>query len=204
MAIGAVRHPGSYAHAPMDACSLLRPGLLAGRTIALGGGDALAAPLAALGARTPPLLPTLDEDVAAADVRGVLATHGEIDVLLHDLRPAFDGGGNDGLRVALDRAWIAVRAVAVAAFIAGERGGRVVLVAPSPDDCDPAASAVRAAAENLARTLSIEWARHRIATVAIAPGATTRDDELAALTAYLASPAGAYFSGCRLELGAVA
>src|ERR671934_252664 len=48
----------------------------------------------------------------------------------------------------------------------------------------------RAGLENLARTLSIEWARHAVTTVAIAPGASTSAGELAALVAYLASPAG--------------
>jgi NAD(P)-dependent dehydrogenase (short-subunit alcohol dehydrogenase family) len=97
-----------------------------------------------------------------------------------------------------------VRAVANAAFIPDARGGKVVVVAPAPDDDRPAAAGVRAAAENLARTLSIEWARHAITAVAITPGADTDDFELAALAAYLVSPAGDYFSGCRLALGEVA
>jgi hypothetical protein len=37
--------------------------------------------------------------------------------------------------------------------------------------------------------------------VTIAPGDSTSASELAALTAYLASEAGAYFSGCLLDLG---
>lgn len=190
----------------MDATALLRPGLLADRVIALGGGEALGSPLAALGAATPALTATLDEDAAAAGVGELLAAHGAIDVLLHDLRPAFAAASTDGhdpLRAALDGAWIAVRAVANGAFIPDARGGRVVVVAPPPDGGDPAAAGLRAAAENLARTLSIEWARHAITTVAITPGATTDDAQLAALAAYLASPAGAYFSGCRLALGEV-
>ncbi len=58
----------------------------------------------------------------------------------------------------------------------------------------------RAGLENLARTLSIEWSRYHVTTVAVAPGAGTPAGEVAALTAYLASPAGAYFSGCLLDL----
>jgi NAD(P)-dependent dehydrogenase (short-subunit alcohol dehydrogenase family) len=193
----------------MDAAALLRPGLLAGRTIALGGGSAAGSPLAALGATTAALPATLDEDDAAAHVRGALTAHGRVDALVHDLRPAFAGGGADALRATLELAWVTIRAVANEAFIPGARGGRAILLAPSPGpgpggeaDADAGtAEAARAAAENLARTLSIEWARHQITTVAVAPGARTTDDELAALTAYLASPAGDYFSGTRLSLG---
>ena len=151
----------------MDATALLRPGLLDGRVVALGGDEAgagaLGAPLAALGARLAPLPAALDEDAMAA------AVDPATDALVHDLRPAFA----DGLRAALDLAWVTMRAVATVAFIPGRRGGKVTLVAPAPDDAEPAAAGARAAAENLARTLSIEWARHGIATVAIAPGADT-------------------------------
>jgi NAD(P)-dependent dehydrogenase (short-subunit alcohol dehydrogenase family) len=179
----------------MDATALLRRGLLAGRVVALGGGDVLGPPLAALGAATPTLPATLDEDALAA------AVDPTTDVLVHDLRPAFAGGGRDGLRAALELAWVTVRAVALTAFIPDARGGKATLVAPAPDDGDPAAAGARAAAENLARTLSIEWARHRIAIVAITPGPATTDAQLAALAAYLASPAGDYWSGCRVALG---
>ncbi len=65
------------------------------------------------------------------------------------------------------------------------------------------AKAARAGAENLARTLSVEWARHEITVVTIALGDVTAPGEAAALTAYLASPAGAYFSGCQLDLRGV-
>jgi hypothetical protein len=65
------------------------------------------------------------------------------------------------------------------------------------------ATAARAALENTARTLSIEWARFGITTTAITPGPATPDAEIAALVAFLVSPAGEYFSGCRFELGVV-
>jgi len=182
----------------MDATTLLRPHLLDGRVIALGGGghgDALAGPLGALGARTMSLPATLDEDAMAP------AVDARIDVLVHDLRSAFGADGcADPLRAALDLAWVTVRAVATAAFIPASRSGKVTLIAPAPDGGHATAGA-RAAVENLARTLSIEWARHGITTVALTPGAQTTDAELAALAAYLASPAGDYFSGCRLSLG---
>jgi NAD(P)-dependent dehydrogenase (short-subunit alcohol dehydrogenase family) len=182
----------------MDATALLRPHLLDGCVVALGGGgDALvSSPLTALGVTTRQLPRTLDEEALAAAVDPLT------DVLVHDLRPAFVGGGGDeALRATLDLAWVTVRAVANTAFIPDARGGKVTLIAPRPDDADVAAAGVRAAAENLARTLSIEWARHSIVTVALTPGAHTADAELVALAAYLASPAGDYFSGCRLALG---
>jgi NAD(P)-dependent dehydrogenase (short-subunit alcohol dehydrogenase family) len=189
----------------MDPRSLLRPGLLDGVTVALGGG-AFGPELAALGA-TPATLPvTLDEESAAEHARAARVAHGALHLLLHDLRPQFGAGGNDGLRAALDSAWVTVRAVANAAWIGEEAGppGKVVLIAPPPAAGDPAAAGVRGAAENMARTLSVEWSRFGIRTVAVTPGPATGDGELAALAAYLASPAGDYFSGTRLALGELA
>lgn len=225
----------------MDPRALLRSGLLDGRTIALGGEAPFAPSLTALGAVVAPLAPTLDETEATARAAAAIAAQGPLDVLVHDLRPAFAGGGHDGLRTALDECWVTLRAVANAAWIEPRRDGRVVLIAPPPGDAaaaaadagapapagrlaavpppephgaddaaarlaapplpDPHADGVRGAAENIARTLSIEWARYGIRAVAITPGALTTDDELAALAAYLASPAGDYFSGARLSLG---
>lgn len=187
----------------MDPRTLLRPGLLDGLTIALGGGSAFGPDLAALGATTAALPVTLDEEEAAGHARAARVAHGALDVLVHDLRPQFGAGGDDGLRAALDACWVTVRAVANAAWIGEEAGvpGKVVLVAPPGSDGDPAAAAVRGAAENMARTLSIEWSRFGIRTVAVTPGEATGDGELVALAGYLASPAGDYFSGTRLALG---
>ncbi len=103
------------------------------------------------------------------------------------------------LAACLQSTWTATRAVAQGALLPGGRGGRVLYVMP-PAPGGELAGAARAGLENLARTLSIEWARHAITVVAIAPGATTEAGEVAALVAYLASPAGAYFSGCLLDM----
>jgi citronellol/citronellal dehydrogenase len=112
------------------------------------------------------------------------------------------GAPADALIAALEASWRVTRAVANAAFIAGGRGGRIAYLAPptgSPGAGEHA-DAARAGLENLARTLSIEWARYGITPVAIAPGPSTTPQELAGVVAYLASPAGSYSSGCLLDL----
>jgi NAD(P)-dependent dehydrogenase (short-subunit alcohol dehydrogenase family) len=106
------------------------------------------------------------------------------------------------LRACLDATWNVTRAVVTHAFLpAGSSppAGRIVYLAPAPS-AGAQADAARAGLENLGRTLSIEWARHGITLITIAPGGATAAGEVAALTAYLASPAGAYFSGCLLDL----
>ena len=103
----------------------------------------------------------------------------------------FEGAGE--VPAVLDEAWDAIRG--------GLRDDQlIVLIAPPPGDAH--AEAARAGLENMARTLSIEWARRGIRPVAIAPGRTTSPAEIAELVAFLASPAGAYYSGCRFDLGA--
>jgi NAD(P)-dependent dehydrogenase (short-subunit alcohol dehydrogenase family) len=122
--------------------------------------------------------------------------------LIYDAGPAFAGGGQDRLRECLEQAWIAVHDVATGALIPAG-AGKVVLIAPTPD-AGSFATAARAGLENLARTLSVEWARYGISTVAVGPGAVTTEDEVAELVSYLVSPAGEYFTGCMFELGASA
>jgi citronellol/citronellal dehydrogenase len=159
---------------------------------------------------------TLDEGAIEEAVGHALAQTGGVDLLVVDGAGLFaagerergrddtaDAGASAAARQALiaclDASWNVTRAVANRAFLPESRGGRIVYLAP-PADAGEHADAARAGLENLARTLSIEWARHSITTVAIAPGAVTASGEVAALTAYLASPAGAYFSGCLLDL----
>jgi hypothetical protein len=170
--------------------ALLRPGLLEGATIAFAGsGAALAAAreaCAALGASTPVLdADLLDEEAVAAAAATLMPAPCALVCQATDLR-------------AVDGAWSATRAVATTAWIEHpDRPGKVVLVGP-PDDV-----AARAALENLARTLSVEWARYGIVTTAVLPGAATTAGEVAQLTAYLVSPAGDYASGCAFTLGTV-
>jgi hypothetical protein len=157
---------------------VLRPGVLAGVRVRVspGGelGDAVAARFAALG----------------ADPAGE-----EGDVLVWDGAAAFlSAPGADGVRAALDDGWDAIRG-------ALRDGLLILLLAPRPGDAH--AEAARAGLENMARTLSVEWARLGIRPVAIHPGAATAAGEVAEIAAYLASPAGAFFSGCRFDLGSV-
>jgi citronellol/citronellal dehydrogenase len=128
------------------------------------------------------------------------------------------------IRLNVEGTWLMTHAVATRAMIPDERGGRIVNVTLSPHHGLPGmahSSAARAAVENLTRVLSIEWARFGIRLTAIASGhfatealekypkpvyegvARTvplqrlgRPEEQAWLVAYLASPAGDYYSGC--------
>jgi hypothetical protein len=116
-----------------------------------------------------------------------LGAHEGRDVLVHQAPTPRDA---DGTRNALDDAWDAIRAT----MLPPNRG----LIAPPPGN--PHAEAARAGLENLARTLSIEWARHGVRPVAILPGPDTGPETTAELTAFLASRAGAYYAGCAFTL----
>lgn len=178
------------------------PGLLGECRVAVAGEGAAASHTAtrmrALGAEVHQLPggALADEESAAAWARD----RGPLHALVVDAGAAFGSGGPDGLRAAMEGTWRAIRAAATAAMIEAQSPGRLLLVAPRAD-AGRHAGAVRAGLENLARTLSVEWARYGITVVALWPGATTTDGELAELTCFLLSPAGGYFSGCRFELG---
>jgi NAD(P)-dependent dehydrogenase (short-subunit alcohol dehydrogenase family) len=170
---------------------------------------------AAVGAdvRACPLPPGGSEEDIEQAVDRALGPDGSVELLAVDCAGLFidEAGGerHDAARQGrdaraaligcLDATWNVTRALANRSFLPAQRGGRIVYIAPPPN-AGAHADAARAGLENLARTLSIEWARHRITAVAIAPGEHTAADQLAALTTYLASPAGAYFSGCLLDL----
>jgi NAD(P)-dependent dehydrogenase (short-subunit alcohol dehydrogenase family) len=195
----------------VDAAKLLRAGVLdeLGVLIAGAGGGDRHRSQSAFGARVGSACAALGARVyewsADAD-GGEQAVPDSVDRLIVDAAALYDAGGASraGLRACLDGAWEASHAVANAAFIEPRRPGRIVYVAPPSERGADAegglAGAACAGLENLARTLSIEWARYEITAVAIAPGASTTGEEVAALCAYLASPAGAYFSGCLLDL----
>jgi citronellol/citronellal dehydrogenase len=133
------------------------------------------------------------------------------------------------IRLNVEGTWLMTHAVATRAMIPDSRGGKIVNVTLSPHQGLPGmahSSAARAAVENLTRVLSIEWARFGIRLTALAAGPfdteTLRtkypkpvveavagtvplqrmgtEEEFAWLVAYLASPAGHYFSGAILTI----
>jgi citronellol/citronellal dehydrogenase len=125
-------------------------------------------------------------------------------------------------RLAVDAAWSLTRTVAVRSMIP-RREGLVVFVAFSPLRGIPGfahACAARAAVANLASGLALEWSRHRIRSVCVAVGSIASEgldqygaeaverwtrsvplgrlgspQEVAALIAFLATPAAAYITG---------
>jgi citronellol/citronellal dehydrogenase len=133
------------------------------------------------------------------------------------------------IRLNVEGTWVMTHAVATKAMIPESRGGKILNVTLSPHHGLPGmahSSAARAAVENLTRVLSIEWSRFGIKLTALAAGAFDTDtlrtkypkpvvegvagtvplgrlgteEEFAWLVAYLASPAGDYFSGAILTL----
>lgn len=179
--------------------TLLRDGLLGGRAIALAGG--VPAPvsdaLGRLGAR----LETFTELVPGDEGVGEWArARSPLNALLYCASAAFVPGGRAGLDAALAGGWAAIREIATGDLIPRGQAGKILLIAPPPD-AGPLARAAQAALENLARTLSVEWARFGLTVTMIAPGAATTDAELAEIVSYLVSEGGDYFSGCRFDLG---
>jgi NAD(P)-dependent dehydrogenase (short-subunit alcohol dehydrogenase family) len=179
-----------------------RPDLLAGRRIVLAGG-ADGGALVALGAWVTRFETDLGLDPDADRAVDWIRDQAPLHALVCDTREQFAGGGDERLQRALALAWSAARAAATGAMIEAGQPGRLIFVAPVPA-AGPLAQSLRAALCNLARTLSVEWARHGLTAVAIAPGAASTEAELAELVAFLISDAGGYLSGCELELGAVA
>jgi NAD(P)-dependent dehydrogenase (short-subunit alcohol dehydrogenase family) len=166
---------------------------------------------AALGASVSTCAPAIGPDAAGCEaaldlaVAAAASERGGLDLLAVDGAGLYaeglarSGNGHGALRACMDGAWNATRAVVNQAFLQAEASGRIVYLAPGLGAGEHAPAAC-AGLENLARTLSTEWARHGITTLTIAPGARTSAEEIATLVAYLASPAGAYFSGCLLDL----
>ena len=180
----------------------LRDGLLDGRRIAVAGGDgvAIGARLRALGAWVDLLGQPVafDEDAAAAWVAERAPLHG----LVLDAGDAFGAGGPAGLQASLPPGLADHARRGHGRADRGKTPGKAVLVAPRAG-AGPHVDAARAGLVNLARTLSVEWARFAVTTVAVLPGPDTTDEQVAELACFLVSPAGAYFSGCRFDLGAV-
>ena len=188
----------------MPVSELLRANLLEASSVALAGGvrAAVVDALGVLGARLVPVDGIGERPGDETHAEAWAAEHAPVHALVYDAAASFADGSGVGLRAAIDDAWSAIHAVATTALIPAQRGA-IVLLAPRPTD-GAHATAVSAALENTARTLSVEWARFGITTTAITPSAGITDADIATLIAFLVSPAGSYFSGCRFELGAVA
>jgi len=132
------------------------------------------------------------------------------------------------IRLNVEGTWLMTHAVATKAMIPAG-GGKIVNVTLSPHNGLPGmahSSAARAAVENLTRVLSIEWSRHGIRLNALAAGQfgteTLRtkypqaivdhleqtiplgrlgsEEEFAWAVAYLASPAGDFYSGAVITM----
>jgi NAD(P)-dependent dehydrogenase (short-subunit alcohol dehydrogenase family) len=128
------------------------------------------------------------------------------------------------IRLNVEGTWLMTHAVATKAMMPCGRGGKVFSVTLSPHNGMPGmahSGAARAAVENLMRTLSVEWARFGIRLLALAAGQFETqtlltkypraiveriahtiplgrmgtEQEWAWMVAYLASPAGEFFSG---------
>jgi citronellol/citronellal dehydrogenase len=133
------------------------------------------------------------------------------------------------IRLNVEGTWLMTHAVATKAMIPGGAGGKIVNVTLSPHNGLPGmahSSAARAAVENLTRVLSIEWSRYGIKLNALAAGQfgteTLRtkyppavvehleqtiplgrlgtEEEFAWAVAYLASPAGDFYSGAVITM----
>ncbi|HEY1523337.1 MAG TPA: hypothetical protein VGF70_10035 [Solirubrobacteraceae bacterium] len=180
--------------------TLLRAELLEGHGVALAGpaGEGIGSALRELGARVETLggRDQSEDDDVGSWARDRLPLR----AVVYDARASFGGGGPEALTRTMQEAWLAVREVAVGALIDGSEPGKVVLIGPAPGS-GPHAQAAGAALENLARTLSVEWARHGVTTVMVAPRPGLDESGLAELVAFLCSSAADYVSGSRLDIG---
>jgi NAD(P)-dependent dehydrogenase (short-subunit alcohol dehydrogenase family) len=179
--------------------TVLRGDLLQGRAVALARGvpDDVAGALAQLGARVELL--GGQQEIPEERVGEWGRAHGPLDALVYDAAPSFVAGGHDGLLNTMQNAWEAIREVALGALIDSPRPAKIILLGPALG-AGSHAGAAAAALENLARTLSVEWARHGITSVMVARGEQAAESALAELVCFLASVGGEYLSGCRLDV----
>lgn len=177
-----------------------------------------------------------DEDAVTSLVDRALGEFGRIDTLVNNAGGQFaapaeeisNKGWRAVHRLAVDATWAVTREVAVRAMIP-QRSGAIFFMAFSPRRGIASmvhATSARAALENLAAGLSLEWSRFGIRTVCIAPGVIATEgmeenyteearaewaaavplgrlgtaEEVSGLIAFLASPAGGYVTGTTIVI----
>jgi len=172
-----------------------------------------------------------DEEQVTAMVDRALDEFGRIDVLVNNaggqfIAPAEEitpKGWRAVHRLAVDGSWTVTQQVATKSMIPN-RSGVIFFIAFSPRRGIPGmvhATSARAALENLAAGLSLEWSRYGIRSICVAPGTIVTEGlrenysdadragwaqgvplgrlgepgDVSALVGFLASPAGSYVTG---------
>ncbi|CDO27796.1 SDR family NAD(P)-dependent oxidoreductase [Mycolicibacterium porcinum] len=196
-----------------------------------------AAEIEALGARVLAVPADIrDEDQVTSVVDRALGEFGRIDTLVNNAGGQFTApaeeitskGWRAVHRLAVDATWAMTREVAVRAMIP-QRSGSIFFMAFSPRRGIASmvhATSARAALENLAAGLSLEWSRFGIRSVCIAPGTILTEgmednytateiaeweaavplgrlgttEEVSGVIAFLASPAGRYVTGTTIVI----
>jgi citronellol/citronellal dehydrogenase len=174
-----------------------------------------------------------DEEDVARVVDAALERFGHVDLLVNNAGGQFEApaeeisvnGWRAVHRLSVEAVWSMTREVATRSMIPG-RGGLIVFMGFSPLRGMARfahGAAARAAIRNLTSSLALEWSRHGIRTVCIAPGSIQtealsrygedavaswesevplgrlgRPEEVASVIAFLASAGGAYVNGTTL------